>query len=264
MEGEGEVSLKLFGLAQDKELVRADVFARKFSAFVNGLAAADKMTNGKRLHTFVITELKESSALVKVREKQRTRERPCGSSIRAYTHAINAVYAADKAAERLPPKLLKNIKKLGTGVAEEFAHGEVTYDADNVIRIDDFLLRQSDAVLAEVVGPSYGKKRFFRGKAIGSFDGTLQVMDARGTALRAKLFTTAGSVEIDCVLNKDRVPEARLIFGERVRIEGTAHYDGEHQLPVRLDINSIWPLKSEPDLRRWRGSLRNIDQREDW
>lgn len=93
-----------------------------------------------------------------------------------------------------------------------------------------------------------------RGRAIGSFDGELQEIDNRGLILRGKLILTPG-VEIDCVMNKERVPEAREAFGNRVVIEGTAHYDGDQQLPTRIDVAAIRIVGERPDLLRWRGAF---------
>jgi hypothetical protein len=108
-------------------------------------------------------------------------------------------------------------------------------------------------------------ERYYHGLAIGSFDGHLKMMDARGQTLRAKLITTAGELEIDCVLNKLRLPEVREMFGKRVRIEGTAHYDKQSPLPLRVDVNDIRLVKENADLTRWRGRVsRDASFGEEW
>lgn len=107
-------------------------------------------------------------------------------------------------------------------------------------------------------------ERFYNGLAVANFDGILQVLDSRGATFRAKLITTVGRVEIDCVLNKARIPEIRQLFDQRVRIEGTAHYDGIEQLPVRVDVHDVVPIKSDADLLRWRGAFQKGDAKEDW
>ena len=102
---------------------------------------------------------------------------------------------------------------------------------------------------------SQGQAGAYKGVATGSFDGMLQVMDSRGQVLRAQLITTAGRVAIDCVVPKALTQEFADSFDQRVRVEGTAHYDGERLLPVRVDVRAITPILPSADLRRWRGMI---------
>lgn len=101
--------------------------------------------------------------------------------------------------------------------------------------------------------------KFYRGVASGGFDGFLKEIDARGTMLRGKLVLSAGGVEIDCVMNKERVPEARESFDKRVVVNGTAHYDGANQLPSRIDVRTILIVRENADLLKWRGAFRPIE-----
>jgi hypothetical protein len=116
-----------------------------------------------------------------------------------------------------------------------------------------------------LVGAETMRDRFYRGRAIGSFDGELQEIDNRGMILRGKLILTAGGAEIDCVMNKERVPEAREAFDKRVIIEGNAYYDGQDQLPTRIDVASIKIINGRSDLLRWRGAFTspNADEQEE-
>lgn len=99
-------------------------------------------------------------------------------------------------------------------------------------------------------------KSGYRGIAFGTFDGVLKEINARGTMLRGVLVLTPSGVEIDCVINKDRVPEAKERFDNRVIIKGAAHYDGSNPLPVRLDVHSIREVGDSSNLLRWKGALR--------
>ena len=116
--------------------------------------------------------------------------------------------------------------------------------------------------------PDEAKSKYYAGVAIGGFDGNLQLMDLRGNVLRAKLITTVGGVELDCVLNKSQIPEVRSLFDRRVRVEGTVHYDGASQLPVRIDVSKVRPIKESPDLLRWKGAVardvRDARDEDDW
>lgn len=267
MAQDDQTFLTIHGLDEDNRTVRADVFAKKLRALLAGLAAADTFANGKPLHRFVIADLRIGSAVVAIREKQRSKRRPERSGVQAYQSAVTAIYNGDRSVAELPPRLVKSIQQLGVGVEKEFAHAEVSFSGSNIIRIDDFLLRQSDAALKTVAAPeAIPAARYYRGLAIGNFDGVLRMIDARGSVLRAKLVTSAGAVEIDCVINKERIPEIREYFDRRVKVEGTAHYDGELMLPVRVDVRQIKPLKEGADLTKWRGSVvgRPEQAKEDW
>ena len=259
MAREDVITLTVHGLDADNQLVRADVFARKLAAFIQGLAAADKLANdGKRLHTFMIEQLKESSALARVREKQRTKVRPGRSAVQTYDRSIRAIYNGEKSAHELPPALVNSIRTLSVGTWKVLKHAEVTTDPDDackVIRIDDYLHRKAEEALREAPETGTSAQAYYQGTAIGGFDGTLEVLDGRGQALRAKLITTAGNMEIDCVVPRHLFELLRDNWERRVRIEGTAHYEGNRALPSRIDVLDIRPLKAGADLIRWRGAL---------
>ena len=100
------------------------------------------------------------------------------------------------------------------------------------------------------------------GGQLASFDGELKEIDNRGRILRGKLILSAGAVEIDCVMNKERVPEAREAFDKRVIIEGTAHYDRDQQLPTRIDVSTIRSMGDRSGLLRWRGAFTSVPEHE--
>ena len=68
-------------------------------------------------------------------------------------------------------------------------------------------------------------------------------------------------------MHKNRVPEAREAFDKRVILEGAAHYDGEQQLPTRIDVTTIKILRGR-GLTRWRRAFafpgQNEVEEEDW
>jgi hypothetical protein len=264
MAQDAETVLTIHGLDGDNKLVRADVFSRKLRAFLAGLAEADKFANdGKRLHRFMIEDLKKSSAQISVREKQATRDAPKASGVEAYKRALKAVYNGDRSVERLPKRLVANIRSLTTGADKDFEHGEVSFAGGEVVRLDDFLKRQSDRAADLVVATAVAARdQYFQGTAIGSFDGVLKVIDSRpGQTIRAKLVTTAGEVEIECIVNRAQIDDFKDNFDRRVRIEGTAHYVAESGLPVRVDVSSVTPIKAGADLVRWRGAFRPDDHK---
>lgn len=248
----------MHGLDVDARSVRADVFARKLLTFIGGLREADRFANGKLTYGYIISALSSGSATATIREKQRARNRPQYSSITVYEQVASAVYNGDLAVTRFSEKLVHQVGKLSAGALKTFSHAELAFADENVIRIDDFLVRQSEAADQMITTiPEALPDPYYRGRAIGSFDGHLQEIDNRGLVLRGKLILAAG-VEVDCVMNKDRVPEARQAFGKRVVIQGTAHYDGEQQLPIRIDVATIRTSGERPELLRWRGTFTSV------
>ena len=250
-----EAIFVVHGLDVDAKSVRADVFARKLLTLIAGLREADRFANGKSTHSYMIAALSTGSASVTVRQKQRSRSRPLHSGIAVYEEVASAIYNGDRGVGRFSDKLIQRVGQLSAGALQTFSHAELAFADDNVIRVDDFLARQSElANQTLLAGPEGIHDQYYRGRAVGSFDGELQEIDNRGLILRGKLILTAG-VEIDCVLNKDRVPEAREGFGKRVIVEGTAHYDGNEQLPARVDVLAMQIVGDRPNLLRWRGAF---------
>jgi hypothetical protein len=260
-----ETKFVLHGLDADNRIVRAGVFVQKFKILLNALHVADTIANGKPAFMYMLTKLENGSAAVTIREKQITRNRPFRSGIDLLESTANAIYNGDRNIEHLPEPLLKHVEKLSKGVAKNFSHAEISFSDDVVIRIDDYLLRQTEVAYETLKSPETPRDRYYRGIAIGSFDGFLKEIDARGTMLRGKLVLTAGGLEVDCVMNKDRVLEARNSFDKRVIIEGAAHYDGERQIPSRLDVKSLRIVGDDSNLLRWRGAFKSdIDIVVDW
>jgi hypothetical protein len=262
-----ETTFVLHGLDIDKRVVRAAVFIQKLRALVSALQTADEFANGRREHDYLIPKLETGSASVTVRERRRRVSRP-RSPIAVLERAATAIYNGEGNADQLPLTLIDRVQKLGDGVAKRFSHAELAFSGNNVIRIDDFLLRQAQVAIEAITLPELQLPTYYRGLAVGTFDGLLKEIDARGTVLRGKLILSAGGLEIDCVMNKERVPEARESFDKRVIIEGAAHYDGLSQVPVRLDVRTIRPVdEAGADLLRWRGAFRpsrDDDIDEEW
>lgn len=251
-----ETIFVLHGLEMDSRVVRANVFVQKLRTLISALNAADKLVNGKRRFDFLLPKLDTGSAIATLRERARTHARS-QSSIALFERTAFAVYNGDRSRESLPSSLVKRIAKLSEGVGKQFAHAEIGFPNDNIIRIDEYLLRQAEAAYELVTSPSdkLQESKGYRGIAFGTFDGFLKEIDSRGTMLRGKLVLNPG-LEIDCVMNKERVSDARDNFDKRVVIKGAAHYDGKNQLPTRLDVHSIKVVDERPNLLRWKGAFR--------
>lgn len=261
MPNPGETTLVLHGLDADNRVVRGDVFARKLTALINGLRAADKFANGKASFSYMVEDLAtRHSTLTTLREKRRTKKSAV-SSVQIYSEIASSVYNGGNVAARFPHLLLRHIYNLCVGVEKQFSHGEIAFVNDNIIRVDDFLIRQAD-----IAGHQFGEaldseeKQFFSGISYGSFDGVIEEIDARGTMFRGKLIPTGGTAEIDCVMNKERIPEVTTKFHKRASVSGIVHYTAESALPARIDVSGIRLLneRGAADLTRWRGAFSSM------
>jgi hypothetical protein len=263
-----EATFVLHGLDSDGRVVRANVFVQKLRTLLRALQLSDKVVNGKPSFIFMLGKLQGGSAAATIREKQKSRKRPTHSSIEYFESVVSAIYNGDRSFTKVPSLLIRHVHELGDGVTKNFAHAELSFPDNNVIRIDDYLLRQSEIAYEELTNSAEPQKdKYYRGLAIGSFDGILKEIDARGTLLLGKIILTAGGLEIDCVMNEDNIPQVRECFDKRVIVEGTAHYDGETQLPERIDLRTIRIVNEGADLTRWRGAFempKENHNEEDW
>lgn len=247
-----DLTLTIYGLPVDNGSVDLDLFKKKLDAFVSGIKAADCFANDKSLCKHLITDLSYSSAKIKISERQRTKKAPQHSASRTYMGALEALYNGERGLSAYPETLIKHIRNISKDAGKTFSHGEIAA-GDNVIRIDDFLARKAENALININNPNAEKEPYYKGLSFGSFDGMLQNADSRGRTLRGIITLTAGGIEIDCT-----IPDTLTIrecFDVRAKIEGYAHYDGISQLPTRIDIKRIAPIKKNTDLIKWRGAF---------
>ncbi|MDO8431400.1 MAG: hypothetical protein Q7S58_03220 [Candidatus Binatus sp.] len=250
-----DMTLTLHGLDVDNGKVRADVFAVKFRALLSSLRAADKFANRKKSHEYVIETAQGGSIYTAVRERISVKKRIPAPSIPVMRDALMAVYNGEQTVERFPKGIIDNIRLIAKDAGKKFSHGEVG-TKDNLVRIDDYLVKQVSKAEERILGTGLIKpRRHFEGISFGTFDGIVKEMDARGQLVRGKLILTAGEKEIDCIFRRDDLPTLKLSFDLRARVEGMAHYDGESLLPVRLDVRRIAVTEEAADLLRWRKAL---------
>ena len=255
MAGDAEITLTIHGLEVDNGNVRADVFLTKFRALLGFLKRADKITNEKKAHDYVIVALQTASAHATLRERVTIKKVVPASSVRYGRGAIESVYNGDRNIARFPASFIESLKPLVSDSGKKFSHGEISFAGNNVIRIDDYLEKQFERAVRRVQGAEIEPDNFFTGIAIETLDGVVKELDARGTLVRGKLILTAGGKEIDCVFSSSDLPLLRESFDRRARVEAIAHYDGESLLPVRLDVKRL-TLVGGKDLARWRGALK--------
>jgi hypothetical protein len=267
-----EITLKLYALAADDGHVRADVFLSELRTVLRALWLSDEAQNKRFAHDYLIVGLEIGSAVARLRERilpirlKRRREfvSPArASSIRYVREVITSVYNGERDIERFPKTLVRDIGRLAKNAGSTFAHGELGFGEDNVIRIDDYLLRQADRAILRLSGEKIPEK-YFTGISFSTFDGILKEVDARGTLVRGKFILTTGEKEIDCVFRSGDIGQVRETFDMRARVEAIAHYDGDSPLPTRLDIKRLVPVKPTADLTHWEGAFsRTPDEAED-
>lgn len=249
-----QVDFKIYGLQHEKSgAVRADVFAKKLSQFIEGLKAADKHINGKKSLNYLITDLEYGSAVARITEEQiSTKVLPRNSSIGYFQDKLSDIRDGKKIESDTPEKVLKTIASLGNGSRNNFSHGEIEFvgSTDNVVRIDHFFDRRADKVL-DVLTHKDQKLNAFSGTAYVEFSGIIKEVDLRGKIASAKLFLTAGNSEIDCICNSVSVDNLSDALDQKVIVSAKAFYDGENKLPERLDIKKIRKLKLNADLVKW-------------
>ncbi|WP_404289311.1 hypothetical protein ACD578_24530 [Microvirga sp. RSM25] len=266
MPQDGEITLTIHGLDAFNRDVDGEVFAEKFTAFMKALAAADTAANGKRRHKFLISGLVKNTATASVREQVASAGEVPDSSLFYYKKGLRAIHEDSPAARRLPADFIRPIAKLNRGVGDRFEFGEVKFSGGEVIRIDAFLQKRAEKILAEVERLEKSQETFFKGQAYGAFDGFLKTVDLRGDAKRAFLILSAGNLQIDCSVDHIEVERLRSALDQRAMVYGLAFYDGESGLPAKIEVRDIQLLKDQPDLGRWRGAFAvpTKDEDEDW
>jgi hypothetical protein len=255
-----EITLVIFGLQVDNGLVRADVFARKIRLLSLALKQADKFANGGKHFDFLVKDLVIGSASATLRERASSDRRPKNSSARTVGSICSNVYEG-RTVSNDARALLNTVSHLADGADKTFSHAEVRYASDNVIRLDRFF--ESQAVIArQAFSKIPATEPLFSGVCLTSFDGAIEVLDGRGSLLLAKLTLSAGGSEIDCVLRREMLPEAKDGFKAKVRVTGSGIYNGKSYLPTRFNVENIKQIDTSKSLLGWRGKLSRVNEEE--
>lgn len=265
-----QITFRVHGLDQNKDAVDARVFAAKLSAFVRVLQRSDQNSNGKRCLDFFIADLKMGSATACIVERQAsTKSVAKFSGIEGVHAALASIYSGRATELNGSTNLLPAVRRICSGASKAFSHIEIFLDHDekSTVRVDSFFekqVRTASAVMESEEQKS--KRRLFRGVSLGTFDGTLKLVDHRGAVKLAKLILTAGGAEIECAYNEQSAPTITPAFDRRALIEGWAHYDGTSALPHRVEVRKATPFKLHPNLARWKGAFQIVtdDSGDDW
>jgi hypothetical protein len=256
----GEVRLRVHGRRDgSSERVPASVFAQKLSILVRALRAADAAVNGRVTHDYVISDLKLGSALVELREEEIPKfglfEKHSG--VNAFDDCVEAIREGSIVRARNFGKCAVYVSQLAKGSGHRFGYAELWIDHERPFRVDEFLLEQTEVVIG---GPELSSafdqaQRWYKGIARGTFEGVVKEVDLRGALPEVKLILTAGGKELDCVFCDVDIERIRQALDRRVRVQGTAYYDGRSGLPRRVEVTAIAPIKEPGDFTRWRGTF---------
>lgn len=254
MTKDGNLTLTIHGLEAFHGDVDGEVFAEKFSAFIHGLAIADRAANGERRHKFVIADLVKNTATATVSERTYRSGAPTRSGIAYYEAGLDDIRLDTPAARLLPVELVKSIATLNRGVHEKFEFGEIKGEGAHVIRIDRFLAEKAEKVLADIKR-SDQLNLTFEGTAYGSFDGTMKAVDFQPAMKRGVLWLSAGGAPIVCNITHLALDDVRSAVERRCVVYGLAHYDGKSGLPRLIDIHKVEVVAAAGALNHWRGTF---------
>ena len=243
-------------------MVNARVFSEKLRILLAALASADKTRNGRVSFDYFVADLKKSSvdATIMSATKPRLRKQPNETSIGAFSRCLAAVSVGRADTARQYGDCFSRIGKLGAGAGKSFQYGEIYSSIEaSPFRLDEFLAEQSRSIDAVLNDPNTQEgTKHFKGVSYSSFDGVLKAVDLRGSMPEGKLILTSGGRQIDCIFNGLADAEIKRFLDKemRVRVRGSAFYDGRSGLPRRIIISklpSIVPAKG--NLRIWKGTF---------
>lgn len=245
------------GTGADED-VPAAVFASKLATLVRALKAADKAVNmGSGAHEYRIRKLQSSSPTVLLAETPLTSaaEAYGGSGIDAFEDCVSAITVGDTERAKRYGSCALQVSRLAKGADKTFGYAEVWTANDNIIRVDPFLIEQARAIVEPEREAVVTSSDWFKGTAHGSFTGTILQVDLRGALPEVKLVLSAGGKQIDCVCQAEDVETIRQTLNHRVRVSGTAIYDGKTGLPRRIRVSDIQPVEGTADFTRWKGAF---------
>jgi|HubBroStandDraft_1064217.scaffolds.fasta_scaffold00065_4 hypothetical protein len=252
---DGEVRLRVHGLKKLANHVRASAFAHQLAALVETLRMADRFVNGRVRFEYVVSDLRPGSAEATLAKVQTSRKPVDGDPLRVFGEVMEGVSNEDSPVIFAHRIMIPSLERIVSGAGRSFSHSDLEVSGYKPFRIDQFMATQIHRLEHAAVNDLTS---YFRGVATGSFDGTVEAVDIRGTNPLVKLILAAGRREIDCICRGMDNDELGKVLGKRVWIEGRAHYDGSSGLPARIEIINMQPIKESPDFSQWRGRFKGL------
>jgi hypothetical protein len=257
----GEIRLRVHGRHDggSGDEVPAAVFAQKLTILVRALRAADAAVNGRVNHEYVISDLRIGSALVELREADLSSYDLIGShsGVGAFDECVDAIRTGSIERAQDFGKCPSYVSQLAKGSGRRFGYAELWIRDESPLRVDEFLWEQTEAVISpsKYIAELEAAQQWYKGIAQGSFEGEVKEVDLRGALPEVKLVLTAGGKELDCVFRDVDIDRIREALNRKVRVEGTAFYDGRSGLPRRVEVTAVHPIGDAGDFRRWRGTF---------
>ncbi len=128
-----ELTLTIHGLDVFNKDVDGEVFARKFFKFMQGLAEADRATNGTRALRYLIADLNKTTATARVREQEANADVPqINSGIGYYVYGVQHIYEDSVVARSLPSRFVKFVIEIANDAGDTFEPGEIKRGATTI------------------------------------------------------------------------------------------------------------------------------------
>ena len=258
-EEDNTLTLTLHGLQAFNKDVDAEVFARKFFKFMQGLAEADKAANGSRSSKFLIEGLEKNTATATVREQVLAQAQKHVFATSYLESALSDIYYDNPSARALPEKIVKYAKDLSSDVGKTFQFGEVKRGRMTTIRIDDGFRRNASRIISEIQRATLGKVEPFTGKAFISLDGVVETLDSRTEQETAIIRLTAGGFEIKCNVASIKDEDLREIWKRRCTVQGVGHYSGNSKLPDWVDAKRVEAVPTGEGWQSWAGAFPHLN-----
>lgn len=232
---------------------------------MQALAMSDEAVNGGRRLKYLIERLEKNTATAAVREQQASDGGPTESGMDYFASAASAIYHDRPEARALPIKLVRYVEEIAAGAGETFQKGEIKAANDNVIFVDQNLVKNAARVISDIKRLNLGQTRPYAGVANISLDGRVTTLDERGEGDKASITLTAGGKNIDCLVHRIDVDELRKLWKQRCIVTGIGHYSGNSRLPDYIEATHIKPVGEGLNWREWRGGFNPINLDEsDW
>lgn len=248
--------------------VPADVFAKKMQEILDGLREADKSANNGRRFEYFIVDLKKGSAEVTFAERPLPAFEglPVRSPMQEFESCVDALSRSDVADARRYNGLVEKVLKIATGAGERFSNIEIARKDGRVHRADKLFLDQAQRVSIDLKAARAleMRPRLFRGHSFEGFDGSIKEVDLRDeVSKRCLLVLSDGTGELACEFVGFSLQEIKEHLNCRVWAEGSALYNGEGGMPVRLAIRSLRKIEPKNHLSKWRDKVERSDG-DDW
>jgi hypothetical protein len=249
-----ELSLRVYGMRDTRERVRADVFARQISGFVDALRAADKIANGTQRLDYVITELDNKSALIAVDGILRTKLAPDAMSGDILYQVIEGIKQADKEEIKRGAPCFPGLSKIFDGANKRFSHADMFLNKKPVL-VDTFL---SERLTRAKKLATQGGMTMYEGATFTEFDGVVEAVDIRGDIPKLILTLSAGRKQINCTWYDISPNELGQRLNVRSWVRGKAYYSGKSGLPSLLEIKDAVPIRQNVDFSKWHKSFKDF------